>query len=355
MQNKRFQRTSHKVRRPLNRDVVRENMKILCTIIIIFCSRYSYGEERNQIPEKGFPSSITHYLSSNGHEYVISGAYVDSRTELNAHTDCFSRIWTNLTLNIDLPNKCLIIHSENPLPAFQLQKICNQSAQGSVLFPYWTELLSRDRKSTLFDPGLFTCVYTNALDPRQFVEGFDGMVPHSIHRAEKVGAGTVRILLRSRDELEPGKYPDLLFGVRQYLLTYRNGQYSLQATGDIQRATYNAETKEEDQPERWRVILGQGKTGTLHLDKVCAYCMCHDRFALRLYMDAYLYIWEDTSNAFCRCSTWVMDIDGDGMDDILMLRNDHDKCHLFVYRQNTKGAQQSVPGYPPQSVGSPEP
>ena len=330
-------------------------MKIPCTIILLLCSSYIYGEERRQIPEANFPSSITHYLSSNGHEYVISEAYVDSRTELKAHIECFPRIWTNLSLDIDLTNRCLVIHSEDPLPAFQLQKICDQSARGSVLFPYWAELLSRDRKGALFNPGLFTCASTNELNPHQFVRSVGGAAPDSIYSAEKVDVGAVRILLMSGEVLERGKYPELVFGVREHLLTYRNGQYSLQATGGIQRVTYNVETKEKDQPERWRIIVGQGKTGTLRLDKVCAYCMCHDRFALRLYMDAYLYIWEDTSNAFCRCSTWVMDIDGDGMDDILMLRNDHDKCHLFVYRQNTKGAQQSGPAYPPQGVGSADP
>ena len=330
-------------------------MKILCTIIFLLCSRYIYGEERRQIPEATFPTSITHYFSSNGHEYIISGAYVDSKTELNAQKDRFSRIWTNLTLDIDLLKKCLVIQSENTLPAFQLQKICDKSAQGSVLFPYWAEILSRDKRSTLFNADLFTCVFTNELDSRQFVEGFGGTVPYVIHSAEIVDTGTVRILMSSGNLLERNEYHERIIGGRAFLLTHRAGQFSLQSTGNIHRITNNVDTIAADQPERCRINVGPGKTGTLRLDKVCAFCMCHDRFAMRIYMGDNLYIWEDTSNAYSVCSTRVIDIDGDGMDDILMLRNDHGKCHLFVYRLNTESAQQSVPGYPPQGVGSPEP
>lgn len=85
---------------------------------------------------------------------------------------------------------------------------------------------------------------------------------------------------------------------------------------------------------RFPIGLAFDHQGTVLVSKKTAYCMCHERYAIRILDADGRLLWQEQEVALASCRFAVVDKDGDGVHEILIDREDHGKSARFVIRAN---------------------
>ncbi len=131
------------------------------SIVLLLSTCCAYCGDTQLVREVSFPSSVVHRVADGTHLYTIVGVYTDSistsvprDTWVTLARADFARHWTNLALDIDFRGNRLTIRSSSPIQTPRLRDICNRQAKQG-LFPYWDDLVNRDRKSAFYNQGLF--------------------------------------------------------------------------------------------------------------------------------------------------------------------------------------------------------
>lgn len=83
---------------------------------------------------------------------------------------------------------------------------------------------------------------------------------------------------------------------------------------------------------RFPIRLAFDHQGTVFVSNKTAYCMCHERYAIRILDADGRLLWQEQEVALGFCRFAVVDKDGDGVHEILIERYDHGKSARFVIR-----------------------
>jgi hypothetical protein len=85
-------------------------------------------------------------------------------------------------------------------------------------------------------------------------------------------------------------------------------------------------------PQILPIRLTEGRKATIRLNRTTALCMCHDRFAMRVYNDQDEYVWENQTDLRGTCHLLAADLNQDGQDEIVVYQGDHGHSELLVFR-----------------------
>jgi hypothetical protein len=223
----------------------------------------------------------------------------------------------NIRVHPTTTNQYAIISTSHPIPS--LPTLLNKFSRDGGIFPCWRELQIRDQKSASFNPHLYGLVFEKEVaicpivQPSRITQTEPGIIHFPVYSAtvEKGGGGFFL----------------------NYLLRYENKKYILETDGRPNSF------KERERPraiwseakESAKVRYAIGKVGEVRFNKTVALCMCHSRFAMRIFDAEQGYVWEDVDNVYGSFVTMVFDFQGDGIDEIVILREDHDKGVVLVF------------------------
>jgi hypothetical protein len=191
--------------------------------------------------------------------------------------------------------------------------------------PYWEELIIRDKKSTAFSQHLYGLAY----------KGRPSIQPAGLLSLGKGKNGKTVLTLFSLD-IDAN---DRSF-VADYTLRLTHGGYSLKATGNERWLhVEDVDTLRSDFPPSAPLCYEKGLTGFARLNPTTPWCMAHSCFALRVFDQEGKYVWEDQHYLHGDLAHPVSaDVDGDGIDEIVVLQDDHGRADLFVFQRMRRDA-----------------
>ncbi len=83
-------------------------------------------------------------------------------------------------------------------------------------------------------------------------------------------------------------------------------------------------------PVNLTIRYAVNKTGTLRFNPSTGFCKCHNRFAMRIYGEGNQWIWENMDDTYARCKVALRDSDNDGVDEIMIIRDNHNSEHHLL-------------------------
>ena len=202
----------------------------------------------------------------------------------------------------------------------ELIAVFDDRAKMGMLPYYWDEFVVRDKKSEKYDPSLY----------RLFnIEGFDrpGDLVH-IQKFKILNDKMILISLTSGLPYDGEKVPGISYG-----LLYEKEQYKLKI---LSKGMVGEEEKREDMIFNLKEIplrFNNEETVSVKFNKHSPFCMVEDRYALRIFNSENEYIWEDTLNVFGAYCPLVFDFNKDGIDEIVMYRQEHGIIALLLLKK----------------------
>lgn len=86
----------------------------------------------------------------------------------------------------------------------------------------------------------------------------------------------------------------------------------------------------KDTPIKIPFRYEKGKIGILVFNRTVNYCVCHNRFAMRVYDETGRFIWEDLDNIYGGCLIAIHEMDD--VDEMIIYRDDHGEIEFLIYR-----------------------
>ncbi|MFH1314020.1 MAG: hypothetical protein ABIJ00_12455, partial [Candidatus Eisenbacteria bacterium] len=248
-----------------------------------------------------------------------------------------NRIPGCLAVDLDLDGCTLSITTRDEFKDWQ--RVFDEEARWSGTLPYWEELLARDLKSPHFSASLFSL--RGVIDVPKRSDGLlsygePGDPQHTVTFYSFVG-GEGRTA-----------------GIQRFSLESTDGTYTLTALASPERVPWEEmESLRKKPSSEVTVRLPDGVLGKARLNRLTAYCMCHDRLALRIYDGSGQCVWEDTSSLHGYCLAWSADFRKDGVDEIVVFQDDHGSASLLVFGPPSPEAPNKPLEGTPASAGSP--
>ncbi len=275
------------------------------------------------------PSAVSHSVLPSGiHKYVIHGLdFRDRVGRSNATLEWIFReeIPNCLEVTVHVANNSVSIATSQ---AIDLPRTIDRLTRVGRAMPTWRELCIRDKRSDAFNPKLYELVYEKAAI--DFPRSESGHVALSMQGFLKVagqGKSRVNFLLYSWT-IENGN----TFLVENSL-RYNDKTYYLETVGERIPVTWDEVERERHKaPEIAALRYATGRAGTVRFNKAGWHCQCCPQYAMRVFDDQENFIWEDVSNVFGRYYPMVVDFRGDGVDDIVVFREEHGMPSILVYR-----------------------
>ncbi len=273
------------------------------------------------------PSAVSHsVLPSGNHKYVIRG--LDLRRYVGRDTTTLEWIFreeipNSLEVTFHVANNSMSIATSQ---AIDLPKTVDRLSRGGSV-PTWSELCLRDKRSDAFNPKLYELVYEKPID---FPHSGSGDLPLSAPGFLKVagqGKSRVNFLLYSCVSENGNTF------LVEYSLRYNDNTYYLETVGERLPVTWDEVERERHKtPEIAALRYTPGRAGTVRFNKAGWHCQCCPQYAMRVFDWQDTFIWEDVSNVFGRYYPMVVDFQGDGVDEIVVYREEHDDASILVYR-----------------------
>ncbi len=274
------------------------------------------------------PSAVSHSVLPSGiHKYVVRGLdFRDRVGRSNATLEWIFReeIPNCLEVAFHVANNSVSIGTSQEI---DLPRTIDRLSRGGRIVPTWRELCIRDTRSDAFNPKLYELVYEKAIDFPHTVSGDLRLSEPGFLKVAGQGKSRVNFLLYSWT-IENGR----TFLV-EYSLRYNDNTYVLETLGERIPVAWDEIKKERHKtPEIAALRYATRRAGTVRFNKAGWHCQCCPQYAMRVFDDQENFIWEDVSNVFGRYYPVVVDFQGDGVDEIVVYREEHHDASILVYR-----------------------
>lgn len=271
------------------------------------------------------PSAVKHTVMPSGeHRYEVSGLYVKSPQDVRILSESGQKEIPDCTsLTVDPAKATMVFVTTKAVT--DLKHVVDHLAWGGGTVPYWEELEIRDRKSPLFDEHLYTVALQQALPWPEDRAGGPGLLAVT----DQPGQLTLTFYSRLVHE---GDQSFLL----DYVLAKTNGTYTFKQSGDRRWISWRELEPKIKDISTWSahpLRYAPGKVGKVAINRTTAFCMCHNRFALRVFDSTGCFIWEDQTNVYGAAFVAVADLTGDGTDEIVVYQEEHGKTHFTVFER----------------------
>lgn len=271
-------------------------------------------------PAEDLPSSINHTELNDGtHRYVVQGIYVTKTLE---NTLKFAPEYQKdeipdcLSVKIDTSRGIMSITTSKEIA--DMPTLFNKLAADGGCLPTWPEICLRDKRSEQFDAELYKVAYNHSFD-------FDGS--YSIIKVTP-GKGEISVFGYSRSG-------DRKTNHAEFALTFSDGEFSLEQIGETERLDWPEHEVMSREPDLEQdVRCDKGAPATLKCTESTAYCTCHSRYAMRIFDGDENSIWEDQPNTYGNIYPIVYDFDEDGVDEIVVFREDHGEEAVLVFKRS---------------------
>ncbi len=297
-------------------------------------SHVSGGDAVTPSDDAALPKAVSHaVLPSGSHEYMIRG--LDLRGQAGRDNTTLERLFKEdipdcLTATFDVANSSITIVTSREIA--DLPKTIDALAHGTRIMPFWVELCARDKRSDSFNANLYHLVYEKAID---FPCGASRDMPRSEPGFLKVaGYGNSRVdfVLYSRVSEKNATF------LVNYSLCNKDRKYFLETSGrKIPKTWEYVEEQRRACPEAAELRYAPGKKGVVRFNKAASYCMCCPQYAMRVFDRNDRFIWEEVNDVFGEYYPMVLDFQGDGVDEIVVYREEHGKASILVFRAIPEG------------------
>ena len=226
--------------------------------------------------------------------------------------------------SLDIKNKSISLVVDEPISKDQLILLCDRNARIYGLLPYWEEYLTQEKKDNNYIDNLFQKVYE---------EDCDDLYPNDsniywieIVNTENVDNNKTKINLfyRQLSNNKEGQGKSISFNIHHNKGEFKTKIQSKQKHKDEIKMDIASRTNLDIQ-------LDKGKKGKLCLNRKTAYCMCHDYYMLRLFIDD-KFVWEKEIGFHSNFSVAIADLDRDGTDEIILMT---ESGFLQIYKRKT--------------------
>ncbi|MCK5706875.1 MAG: hypothetical protein KAI43_04420 [Candidatus Aureabacteria bacterium] len=250
------------------------------------------------------------YLGSN-HPKKNMGDTITMKEEYEIHTEdvCpFEDVKIDLDADkIEFINTYGIVHFKNSL------ELINELGG---LFPTWEEMVIRDSKSSDFKKDLYGLV-----------------LKENLKFNNRMRMGSLKIIKSKRSwgkkakitffhELYSGQYD-----VYEMIVSKKGNEIAFELK--MKESNINeVNVKERKKEDKQNIKYEKGKEGYLNFNEASG---DHGITAMRIFNKSDKYIWEDVENIFGSYHPVVIDIDRDGIDEIVVIIGDHGMPSLFVF------------------------
>jgi len=268
-----------------------------------------------------WPSLVEVYEHSGGRFcFGISGLYGD-REQWSRNSNQINRMFDKFTdsdsLYFELDNAIAWLYTRRNRET--VPELIDWLASFNGIVPTWDELLARDQIS-----------HTYAFDNYQLLGRKDFEGPGSgLRHFGLCKVGDSSHVFRFYDN----PYRGPLIGAYELRVSWtrdRNVDFTFAAVDSVTAAeVYKHESDET--PRLVKLRLAGGKSGIAKLNATTAHCKGEMQHALRVYDDSGHYYWSTETDLNGICSVWCRDFDGDGVDEILVLAQEHGRQHVLVF------------------------
>jgi hypothetical protein len=266
------------------------------------------------------PGGISHRELPNGqHEYVIQGIYVTkSLKDTLKYAPDYQKdeVPGCVSMEIDAQAETMKFVTEKKIG--NLRELIDALAESGGCVPTWDELCMRGKRSAALEKDLYVVAFEKKLD-------FPGGL--AVSSMEKLPEGGIKATCYSRSG-------DLKTNQAVYVVTYEDGTYTVSQSGKVERIEWPDHSVMSRKPEAEHAInYGKGDAGSLKFNPSTAYCMCHSRYAMRLFDETGEYVWENQDNVYGNHYPVVYDFQNDGIDEIVIFREDHSDESLLIFER----------------------
>lgn len=268
------------------------------------------------------PKTITHsVLQSGQHQYTIKGLFwKDGQKESSRKLleDSYKKDIPNcVTVKIDKTKNSITIITSKEIEDFP--KLIDKFARSGGSIPYWVELCMREKRSDLFKDRLYGLVFEKEI---RFPDNSSGFL-----KVIQKDGKCLKFALFSRIVPRNNK----TFYI-EYTLRYKDKKYFLES--DNKKTIFDwqeIEKKLQQRPEKCNLSFNKSNKLLLDFNKTTAFCMCHSRYAMRIFDKDGKYIWEDLNNIHGYHYPMVCDFLNDENDEIIIYREDHGQASILVF------------------------
>jgi hypothetical protein len=270
--------------------------------------------------EGGLPKGISCTQLPDGHyQYLIKGIYAwKSLEDTLKYCPEYQKdeIPGCIDMEIDVGARTMKFVTEKKIG--KLRELIDRLAGSGGCVPTWTELQMRDRQSTDYSGDLYRIAFEKKID-------FPGAL--AVSSMERLPEGGIKVTCYS-------KSGDLKTNQAVYVLVYKDRQYTLRQVGKVERIEWPDHSVMSREPESEHVLkYDKGSGGTLKFNPSTAYCMCHSRYAMRVFDESGEFIWDNQDKMYGDYYPLVFDFQNDGIDEIIIFREDHGEESLLIFER----------------------
>ena len=271
------------------------------------------------------PDSIVHSIERGIHIYTIQGLLAQNYKESHSNKGLLEidEEYPNIeNIEIDLVQMTLRITAIEKIK--DLQSVIDKISLRTMLIPLWDEYACLGQKDDEFEQDLYSLVFQDTLTTK-------GCPLSVIHSFDRIADGEYKIIGSSASLLEE------VYRAHSKILNYKGGEYILQSTCDTTETDQDSKVKafEKNYPawdDTIEIRYSSESEGYIAFNKYTEFCMCGAyRYAMRLYTTENTYIWVDYENIYSAPLTYCIDLNSDGIDEIIVLRSDHGRSFILIY------------------------
>jgi len=223
----------------------------------------------------------------------------------------------------DLDNKRVEITTKREITIREWKNIFDSIAKYSGSLPYWDEMLLRGIRANNFNKNLFKMSFEKKIE-------FPNDAP-GVYYVIQDNKNSIKIELFSRIVSDSF--------ISTYQLKKKEGKYYLTTMVSKKKALWDNLDLKKISKKRKSESIVKLKTSqyTLKINKTRCDCMCHDKFAVRLFSENKC-VWKYQKEIVAVNYFIVVDFDRDGNEEILIFSQGHKPQHVHVFQPVIKEA-----------------
>ncbi len=185
---------------------------------------------------------------------------------------------------------------------------------------YGVQALLGERKAKSFDPNLYHLIFEKKIDFK-----FPAVWQFKVTKTE---VSSLTFLLYSAAVQRNHKVL-----CAEYTLRYKEKEYSLDSgSKPVERDWPQSDDVRREAAGPSELRYAKETTGILKFTKTVPLCMDYSRYAMRIFNgNGNRFVWEDLDHIYGIFRTAIFDFDGDGVDEIVVIREDHGHVAILVF------------------------